>query len=183
MKILLFLVLLLSAAPKASATSYAFTLENSFAQSAIIAEVEVIISRVYVSDFNDFEEVEVECKILTLYKGPKNLKVFRVRYYAKSKPTSKTALVFAFRPSNGNELRTFNGPSGYVEETNTRFSFDFEKLKTELGTLQKAGSAKPMKGFREGSLEGSQPLESGTITLTTKKTNKSEQATLRNPSD
>jgi hypothetical protein len=169
MRILLSLLLLLSAASMASATSYAFTLENSVAQSAIIAEVEVTGAKVYVSDFNDFEEVEVECKILTLYKGPAGLKSFRVRYYGKSKPVATKALVFAFRPSIGNEIRTFNGSSGFVGAEDNRFSFGFEKLKTELASIQKSGSAKPMEGFSEGTLDGSIPLESGTLTFTTAK--------------
>ena len=166
MRILLFLLILLSAAPVASATSYAFTLENSFAQSAIVAEVQVVRSRVYVSDFLDLEEVEVECKILTLYKGPANLNSLRVRYYGKSKPSITKALVFAFRP--GNELRAFNGSSGFVGEKDTRFSFGFEKLKAELASLQKSGTAKPMNGFTEGKLGVAETLEPGTVTFSPK---------------
>ncbi|MGJ8654067.1 MAG: hypothetical protein ACSHX8_12405 [Opitutaceae bacterium] len=164
MRYLLILLCLFGFGSKVQATSYAFTLENSFAQSAIVAEVEVTSSKVYVSDFMDFEEVEVECKILKLYKGPENLKSFRVRYYSKNKPSVGKALVFAFRPSGGTELRTFNGPSGFVGGKESRFSFSFDRLKAELSNLQKAGSAKPMEGFVEGTLDGAKPLEPGTVT-------------------
>jgi hypothetical protein len=164
MKRLLLLLWLLCAAQVARATSYAFTLENSFAQSAIVAEVEVTSLKVYVSDFNDFEEVEVECKVVRLYKGPANLTAFRVRYYSKDQPTGTKALVFAFRLSIGTELRTFNGPSGFAGEKNSRFSLSFDKLKTEVANLQKTGTAKPMEGFSEGTLDGAKPLEPGTVT-------------------
>lgn len=164
MKILLLLLSILGAAPIARATSYAFTLENSIAQSAIVAEVEVTRSKVYVSDFNDFEEVEVECKVVRLYKGPESLRSFRVRYYSKDKPSGARALVFAFRPSNGTELRTFNGSSGFVGEKDDRFSLPFDKLKAEVARIQKAGAAKPMDGFSEGTLDGAKPLEPGTVT-------------------
>jgi hypothetical protein len=164
MKRLILLVLLLCSAQAARATSYAFTLENSFAQSAIVAEVEVTSSKVYVSDFHDFEEVEVECKVVKLYKGPENLMSFRVRYYSKDKPSGAKALVFAFRPSIGTELRTFNGASGFVGEKDSRFSFSFDKLKAELASLQKTGTAKPMEGFSEGTLDGTNSLEPGMVT-------------------
>jgi hypothetical protein len=75
------------------------------------------------------DEVEVECKVVRLYKGPKNLRSFRVRYYSKDKPLGARALVFAFRPSIGTELRTFNGSSGFVGENYDRFSLSFDKLK------------------------------------------------------
>ncbi|WP_435892813.1 hypothetical protein [Oceaniferula spumae] len=163
MKIIYAIVFLLSVTSVASATSYAFTLENYFAQSAIVAEVQITGSKKYVSKFLGLEEVEVECKILKLYKGPANLKSLRVKYYAKRKPENTQALVFIFRPSTGNELRAFNGASGVVGEKETQFSLSYKKLKEEVARFQKSGTARPMKGFPEGTLKGAKPLKEGSL--------------------